>query len=491
MNASDASTKAPEERPKFEGINGNGYGNNDTENPRVQFNIVAESKTASTPKEMLNSAHNSEEDVSSVNSVTRARRKSNTLVMSLIVFLGAATSCAFLSIGIKAAINDEKDVFFRQSDDLVSRIQRSWEDYVTAASYIHGRCRGRNFTRSDFRDTYEYLTGSGLKFQAAQFDPNVTHDERPYYEEEARLFYAENYKYINYTGFMGFNHENMSTPEPRDDADFYFPIHYMEPIPRNEPAIDLDYHASGSRKQTVLFAIDNGLPALTDRLTLVQETTKSAFGVVLFHPGYELSTNNDIWPRDLASIVIRIPDLLERAAEDVEIKASVYIYDASDSSGINRFLGAAEIIPGQSDLKYLQEKEHDDLLDEIEESHSLHKDYPVEAANKRWIIITQATPGAYKPNLIFVILGGVIIFLAGVCLAYWVHANSARMDTFNRMRSQAEADRAALILDNARQATKAERELNDFIAHEVSFFERNRILTENDSHNISHFPLLP
>jgi signal transduction histidine kinase len=78
-----------------------------------------------------------------------------------------------------------------------------------------------------------------------------------------------------------------------------------------------------------------------------------------------------------------------------------------------------------------------------------------------------AVDDAYQPHILFVVLGSVIIFLASVCLALWIFSNTRRISSFNQMKAQSEAEKALLILDNARQATKAERELNDFIAHEV------------------------
>ena len=446
MAATDENTKAPEERPGAPTTD-----TTDIENPPISskhsYNKMVDCELLGAPGKMVtadNSAHSCESDGGeSVNSVTRARRKSNFLIMALIIFLGTATSCAFLAIGIKAAKREQEQQFKRRADDLVNRIERSWHDYVVAASYIHGRCRGRNFTREDFRQTYEYLNSSGLAFQAAQFDPNITHDERSYYEGEARKYYAEHYSYINYTGFRGFNTENLTKPEARDEAPFYFPIHYMEPIPGNEQAIDLDYHASGSRKRTVLFCMQNGLPALTDRLVLVQEKSNT-FGVVLFHPGYNLSEGTDVWPRDLASIVIRIPDLLRRAAAGNGISSAVYIYDESDSRGVPRFLGASEIVTGEND-KNLPEVELATLEDRLHDENILHQGNTIRAANKDWKIVTHVLDGAYQPNLAFVIFGGVIIFLASVCLAYWVHANSRRIDYYNKMRANAEAERAALI----------------------------------------------
>ena len=94
-----------------------------------------------------------------------------------------------------------------------------------------------------------------------------------------------------------------------------------------------------------MFCMNNGLPALTDRLRLVQETDAVAYGVVLMHPGINLSSerDDDSWPRDLASIVVRIPALLERSARNQGESSLVYLYDKSDSRGEPLFLGAMHV----------------------------------------------------------------------------------------------------------------------------------------------------
>jgi hypothetical protein len=147
------------------------------------------------------------------------------VTVSLIIFLGAATCAAFVGIGVSSAQQDQTDQFERLAEDLVTQIQRAWQDYVTAAAWIHGRCRTRNFTRADFRQTYEYLVGSGLDFQAAQFDPNITREGRAGAETEARDFYAKHYPHIEYRGIIGFETANSTKPVPRSEQDYYFPIH--------------------------------------------------------------------------------------------------------------------------------------------------------------------------------------------------------------------------------------------------------------------------
>ena len=457
------------------------------------------------------------------------------LIVTLIVMLGAATGGALLAIGLTSANDSQTELFQRRAADLVTQIQRSWNDYVTAAAWVHGRCRDRQFTRADFRRSYEYLLDSGLDFQAVQYDPNVTRAERSMYEAEAEAFYAQNYPSIEYRGFVGFEYDNSTSLEPRSEQDFYFPIHYMEPVDGNVAAIDLDYHSSGSRKRTVLHCMSKGLPGLTDRLRLVQETTETAYGVVLMHPGYDLTetsffyeTNGlienadvalgetippvpmspsalqaeDVWPRDLASIVIRIPDLIQRAAEDQNDDLRVYLYDASDTSTIAAadgddgadghsldsrvFLGAAELTVDA--VKSLPEQAYPDLVEEINESDLLYQDELVDAANKKWIVVVHSIPGTYNPDITFVVLGAVIIFVASIAIAYWMYSNTKRFAEYQRMRSVAEQEKAALVIDSARQATKAERELNDFIAHE-GMYNLQRLAGEYRFYTEGTYPL--
>lgn len=387
-------------------------------------------------------------------------------VSSLILFLGIVTSGAFLYMGIVAAQQVQEGQFDRSAMDLTKKLEVAWEDYVTAAATIHMRCRGRNFTRQEFRSLYEYLTDGGLRFQAAQFDPNITHENREAAEEEARQYYAEYYPHVKYQGFRGFETDDAKNITVMSTRDFYFPIHYMEPIPGNEPAIDLDYHASGSRRRTVQFCMDTGLPGLTDRLRLVQETEEISYGVVLFHPGYNLTNQADVWPRDLASIVVRIPDLIERSAANQGEESDVYLYDKSDSSGAPLFLGAASITPtteqGFASLSPIPEIE----LDVLKRKNPGYYESDIATANKIWTVVVVKQPGTFEPDILYIIIGGAVIFCASVGLAIWVYINMKRFSRFNRERLQNEAEKAALILASAEESARVERELNDFIAHE-------------------------
>jgi signal transduction histidine kinase/CheY-like chemotaxis protein len=60
-----------------------------------------------------------------------------------------------------------------------------------------------------------------------------------------------------------------------------------------------------------------------------------------------------------------------------------------------------------------------------------------------------------------------MIFAAGILIASGALFAAWRDKKMNELRSSAEAERAALIIENAHQSAMAERELNDFLAHEV------------------------
>ena len=91
----------------------------------------------------------------------------------------------------------------------------------------------------------------------------------------------------------------------------------------------------------------------------------------------------------------------------------------------------------------------------------------ISAANKVWTVVILSVDGTFEPDLFFVILGGAIIGVASIFLGLWIWSNNRRLIRFNHMKAQVDAEKAALILTNAKETAKAERDLNDFIAHEV------------------------
>mmetsp|Transcript_12529 Transcript_12529/g.30268 ORF Transcript_12529/g.30268 Transcript_12529/m.30268 type:complete len:1099 (-) Transcript_12529:131-3427(-) len=422
-----------------------------------------------------------------------AQRHSTTILLGVVLLLGIATSAAFVAIGLTGVFNDQQKDFERSAQSTVTTLQTKFEDYEDAASLIHARCRhyrgasGKHWDRRDFRELYEYIIDTGLQFKAMQFDPNITNAERPAAEEEARQFYEEYYPHVNYQGFVGFNTLESTSLEPRTEQPWYFPIHYQEPVVGNEAAIDLDYYSSESRTRAVNALFEHKLPSMTDRLSLVKEEGQvsrcgdhdgPSFGIVLMHPGIELSdelSDGSIintterypqqWPKDFSSIVLCVPDLLNRTTIlQSDRKFRVYIHDRSHPYDDDVFMGAAQ--KDGEDITFLDEIGLDELIYETCDDEKCFTE-DVLVANREWTVTIVDDESMPTSTIVVVVIGGLIILGASVLLSLWVWTNHRKKEQMNQIRAQADAEKSLLILQNARQAAKTERELNDFIAHEV------------------------
>jgi hypothetical protein len=153
--------------------------------------------------------------------------------------------------------------------------------------------------------------------------------------------------------------------------------------------------------------------------------------------------------------------LLKRSAINQRESSAAYLYDSSHEPG-PVFLGGVEIVYQQVQGTQLSQLPEEPMENILQKGPYYLED--VEAANKNWTVVISALPGTFEPDYLFPILGGCLIFVASVLLAFWIHSNSRRADKYNKMKAQSDREKAALVLENARQATRAERELNDFIA---------------------------
>ena len=421
------------------------------------------------------SSSNKHESSSDNEKPQTARTGSVGTTIFLILLSGAVTAAVFIWFGISTAQQEQTTEFTRAAADATNKIASAFEDYVNAASTIHLRCRHRDFTRQDFQETYEYIIASGLDFKSAQFAPMITHPERADAEAEARAYYAENYPHVDYQGIRGFNYANSTSLEPRIEQPFYFPIHYQEPITGNEAAIDLDYHSSESRTRAVEALFETKGPSLTDRLSLVKKQGEvsrcgahngPSFGVVLMHPGVALpepQATDDVWPKDFAAIVLCIPDLLDRSTAAQSESSLIYIHDRSHPTGDAVFLGGAHVEVDDQD-KALHRV---DFLDEtpLEElSAKLVEQSNVTAANRVWTVTIMSTEGTYEPDILFVTLGGAIIFCASFFLSIWVYTRARRAEQYNQVVESAERSNAIV---SSLFPKKVAQQIMDYEANDI------------------------
>jgi signal transduction histidine kinase/CheY-like chemotaxis protein len=310
----------------------------------------------------------------------------------------------------------------------------------------------------------------------------------------------------------GFTRGENDTLLPRFDEPhpFYFPAHFVEPVEENWQTVDLDVYVTPHLGVAVKQAAAEGRPILTELTPCVAENS-----VAIFHPGIQLSSDHGKnIPHAMSMLAVGIPSLLAYVAAhthvSIEAAVSVYLYDSTRIGADAQFLGGAMFPestgrsqpvgdqhhpsieqpqhggdgvqdrenyypnpdtrdhhdPAQSPHILLFPKEETDLK-KVRLSVNRIYEGRLSILSREWIIVVEAESGTFRPVLGFVILGSTMIFVACACLALWMLTSYRRETKINELRSAAEADKAAMMVENAYMAAKAERELNDFIAHEV------------------------
>lgn len=84
--------------------------------------------------------------------------------------------------------------------------------------------------------------------------------------------------------------------------------------------------------------------------------------------------------------------------------------------------------------------------------------------NRDWTVILVSDADRMDLELGFVVLTSSLILLVSCVLSVWLWSSQCRKKSLEQVRSQAEAEKTALISSNAKKKAENERELNDFMA---------------------------
>ena len=404
----------------------------------------------------------------------RKRRLDLASIISIfIVVIGGILCGAFITLGVRHAQEDKEHRFEKHASELVRAVKTTWDNYHLAALWVHETCRStadhsllsgiRICSREDFRELYEYMSAGELEFKSVSFIVNVSGDMRDEMEQEARAYYEKVSPGYNYVGFTGLE----DTPQgarflPRIERPYYTPHHLVEPIRGNEFLIDLDVSSL------------KDLPAeqlLREAVATKQTTLSYPFAeqgpafVMLLHPGIPLTTSYSRGFVGVASVTFEFETIAKAASVGLVRPVSLYIYDTTSGE---RFFGGAQLhIDENGGVKptLLDDVGLDSLQSSSKKRLSYSEDILVDP--KTWTVVVVADSGTYKEDISYEILGGVLIFLSSICLAFWFKARMEREKKIAMIMNAAQAERASLIVENAQKAARSERELNDFIAHEV------------------------
>jgi len=141
---------------------------------------------------------------------------------------------------------------------------------------------------------------------------------------------------------------------------------------------------------------------------------------------------------------------------------SVSIFDSTADPMAPTFMGGVHIYVDDTNTEQRRfESVVETSLADWEEFSTRYSERAIQVADRTWIVAVVAQPATFEPTLVFVILGGTMIMLASIFLAIWYYTNMGRVIEIQRMMEAIEADKAANILENARQQASAERQLNE------------------------------
>lgn len=388
------------------------------------------------------------------------------LIVGLILLVGLSAAATILGFGLPAIQRDKQLQLFELADDLNGQIETAIHDYIFAGLWTHDLCRRNLMSHEEFRIFYKYIQEMGLAFQAVSWAVNVSDADRPQFENETRLYLAENYPNLTYQGVVGFEHSNETGQMvivPRAQQPSYFAVHFVEPLEnvKNQKGLDFDISTEPILYKAITQALATRRPAMTPRMKLLQETEvgteSSAYSVVLMHPGVP-----DIPPKDVAVLAFRLPELITRAFGTTKEKQSAYVYlfDATDSPSDPLFLTGA-LKQSNGSLAFMPEIKLKDLQSRFVRQRSF------EVASKLWISVVVSNENCFEMGLFFICFGAIAILMASCFSALWLFTDARKVKKMNEIKAAAESEKAAFMVRTAKQAAIAERELNDFIAHEV------------------------
>ena len=240
----------------------------------------------------------------------------------------------------------------------------------------------------------------------------------------------------------------------------------------------MDLNSSPTQHKTIQHAVTTWSPSVTSRLKLVQEKDPNAYSIILHHPGIPLSNETSSTadrPNAIALMVIRVPALLEKTSLDAKDSASFYLYDASDTEDDPVFLGANTVHATSNNrekdnsvtFQGLPEITLEELEVQVSKQGTRLELRYVMIADRQWIAAVVSLPNTFEANPVYVIVGGVMIAMASFLLSTCFLAHMNRVQKLNAIRNQAAHEKAQIFVDTAKKQALAERQLNEYIAHEV------------------------
>jgi hypothetical protein len=412
-------------------------------------------------------------------------------VLLAILLAGCSLASVVLAFGIRNSKNQAKQRFELDATDVVTAFQSSWGQYQQAALWAYQSGNSSDlFVRNDFYETSENLLSLGLVYEQIGYCVKVLHNNRSAYEEKARASYAKLFPGTPYPGILGIAFDTNKTRSStgfqisiREERPYYYPCPYQVfPLdPRLEILRAADAYRSNNTMEESLAV--PGEPVLSNPLLIRDPDNPDAIipFVTLMHPGRHQKFISGI--QSFATITVR-PDKIVQTLLEAQSHAqaiSMYIYDTSNNqddlaTGFNVFdvgqkqhannqflVGATCSARPQENAKvkveFLPERSMD-AVKGIQGRNMVEKVVPI--WNRNWTVIIVSTDDKFGDEKIgLIVLTSSMILVVTIGAIVWLWSVQNRQQTMERIQRTADAEKTALILQNAKRRVDNERELNE------------------------------
>jgi len=204
-------------------------------------------------------------------------------------------------------------------------------------------------SRQEFKTFTAPLLANHDNIQALEWIPNISHSQREYYQQQAKLDGISHFA-IKEKSANG----SLIVAKMRDN---YFPVYYVEPMTGNEKAVGFDLASNSRRLAALMDAEKHNRKVATAKINLVQEQGSQS-GILVFNPIFSDDVTSDMTEqaqhlRGFVLMVLRVGDLIASTSMSGAGQLSLYIEDVSDAdspeviygnSPVNNAFSRAEIL---------------------------------------------------------------------------------------------------------------------------------------------------